>query len=168
MFRETRAAVEAAGIARAIQIDTRNFKAFSEDDGSEAASKLARSTFTSKLLFPFSISHFKLLFDFYDTASRLSHTNGLTFSRHLGRNAISGKTTFNYQDIQKDNFERDLPHHLLWLCLAHIAILISVDVTFSGVTADLGKFNQARADVYQRVGRFKAAHESRFPNAGPA
>jgi hypothetical protein len=151
-----------------IQIDPHSFKVFREDDGSEAASKLARATFTSKLLFPFSILHLKLLFDFYDIASRLSHTNGLTFSRHLGRDGVSGKTTFNYQDIQKGNYARDLPHQLLWLCLAHVAILISSDVTFSGINADLQKFNQARANVYERIMRFKAVHERRFPDAGPA
>lgn len=40
-FRETRAAVEAAGIAHAIQTDPNSFKVLSEDDGSEQARKLA-------------------------------------------------------------------------------------------------------------------------------
>jgi hypothetical protein len=158
--------VEAAGIAHAIQTDPNSFKVLSEDDGSEAARKLARTTFSSKLLFPAAIPQLKLLFDFYDTASRLSHTSGLTFVRHFKRHSATGPIGFTYQDIQHENLDRDLPHHLFWLCQAHIAILMAADVVFSAVNADLSNFKQARVDIFERLNRFKLAHDAKIVASG--
>ena len=55
-FRETRAAIEAAGIARAIRVDPENFHVFMEDEGTGKSRKTARERFTSRLLFPAEIS----------------------------------------------------------------------------------------------------------------
>jgi hypothetical protein len=167
MFRETRAAVEAAGIARAVQADEAIYKVFREDDGSEVAAGLARKTFTSRRLFPKEKPPFELLSEFYDTASRLSHTSGLTFMRHIVHDPKTGKVDFLYQDVGKENLNRDLPQQVFWLCLAHICILVSSDVTFSSLGADLAGFQRERAAIFERVGRFKAAHQARYPSAGP-
>lgn len=165
MFRETRAAVEAAGIAHAIQTDAKNFEVFSQDDGSEDARKLARRTFTSRALYPDSIPQLALLSDFYDTASRLSHTSGITFIRHLSDGKTVGQMKFAYQDIQMENMNRDLPKQLFWLCQAHLAILMAADVVFAGLDVDLSKFTQERKDVFERLQRFNAAHDQRLIDA---
>jgi len=163
MFRETRAAVEAAGIAHAIQTDATSFKVFTEDDGSEAARKLARNTFAPRLLFPKATTELSLLGDFYDTASRLSHTSGLTFVRHLSDSPTVGQMKFLYQDMQMQNMERELPKNVFWLCQAHLAILIAADVVFASTTgADLAKFAQERRDIFQRLNRFNAAHDNKL------
>src|ERR1019366_3504598 len=163
MFRETRAAVEGAGIAHAIQTDAKSFKVFTEDDGSEEARKLARNTFAPRLLFPKATTELALLGDFYDTASRLSHTSGLTFVRHLSSSPTVGQMKFSYQDMQMQNMERELPKNVFWLCQAHLAILVAADVVFASTAgADLAKFKQERRDVFERLMRFNAAHDNKL------
>ncbi|NDJ12303.1 MAG: hypothetical protein EBY17_14085 [Acidobacteriia bacterium] len=164
MFRETRAAVEAAGIAHLIQTDAKSFEVFSQDDGSEAARKLARKTFTSRALYPSSIPQLALLSDFYDTASMLSHTSGITFVRHLSAGQTVGQMKFGYQDIQRENISRELPKQMFWLCNAHLAILMAADVVFAGLDVDLSKFRQKRKDIFERVQRFNAAHDQSLLN----
>jgi hypothetical protein len=119
MYRESGAAVEAAGIARLIQVDPAAFKVFSEDDGSETARRNARKTFAPAVLFPKDKPQMHILADFYDTASRLSHTSGLTFVRHLAQPS-GGTARFSYQDIAVNNVPRELPMPLLTLCQTHI------------------------------------------------
>jgi hypothetical protein len=160
MFRETRAAVEAAGIAHAIQTDSTAFKVFSEDDGSEAARRLARKTFAPRSLFPATVPQLALLSDFYDTASRLSHTSGLTFVRHLIESPTVGQMKFAYQDVQLENMNRDLPKQLFWLCQAHLGILLAADVVFKGLHADPTRFSQERKDVFERLNRFNISHDN--------
>jgi len=160
MYRESRAAVEAAGIARLIQIDPEALRVFGSDDGSEAARKLARGTFAPKRLFPDSVPEVHVLSEFYDTASRLSHTSGLTFVRHLSQPSTTGDIAFAYQDILADNINRELPIHVLWLCQAHMLILVAADNIFTDVKADLENFKLERAAVFQRLVRFNAVRES--------
>lgn len=159
MYRESRSAVEAAGIARLIQIDAESFKVFANDDGSEAARKLARNAFSPKFLFPRSVPDLRMLSDFYDTASRLSHTSGLTFVRHLSQETGTGQVQFAYQDLLPDNINRELPIHVLWLCQAHLLILVAADLIFPDIKADLEDFKRDRAAVFERLRRFNALRE---------
>jgi hypothetical protein len=106
MYRESRAAVEAAGIARLIVTDMEAFRIFSSDDGSAAAAKGARTVFKSKNLFPKADKILDVLYGHYDLASRLSHTSGLTFLRHLVAGSGTGQMTFTYQDIHKESEPR--------------------------------------------------------------
>lgn len=164
MYRESRAAVEAAGIARLIQIDSEALRVFGTDDGSEAARKLARSTFAPKRLFPDSVPEVHVLSEFYDTASRLSHTSGLTFVRHLSQPSTTGDIAFAYQDILADNINRELPIHVLWLCQAHMLILVAADNIFTDVKANLEDFKRERSAVFQRLVRFNAVREGAASN----
>jgi len=159
MYRESRAALEAAAIARLIQIDPGSFKVFANDDGSEAARRLARTAFAPKLLFPHSVPELRMLSDFYDTASRLSHTSGLTFVRHLSQETVTGQVQFAYQDRLPDNINRELPIHVLWLCQAHVLILVAADLIFPDIKADLEDFKRDRAAVFDRLRRFNALRE---------
>lgn len=86
--------------------------------------------------------------------------------RNFNRHSTTGQVGFTYQDIQQGGLERDLPHHLFWLCQARIAILIAGDVVFSGVTADLSNFKRARVDVFERLNRFKLAHDAKLAGLG--
>lgn len=153
MYRESRAAVEAAGIARLIQVDPAAFKVFSEDDGSETARRNARKTFAPAALFPKDKPQMHILADFYDTASRLSHTSGLTFVRHLTQPS-GGTARFSYQDIAVNNVPHELPMHLLTLCQTHITILMAADSILADIKADLESFWQERAVVFGRMVRF--------------
>jgi hypothetical protein len=165
MFRETRAAVEAAGLARAIQTDPENLRIFKANDGrNSAARKEARSTFTSSTLFPDTIPTFKSLKVFYADASELSHSTFLTFVRHLGETDQPGQFRFSCQDlVDKERVPRDLPTFLFWLCLAHIAILTAADAVFAEVPADFEFFKSERNVVFERVRRFDAQHKAAFP-----
>lgn len=156
MYRESRAAVEAAGIARLIVNDMAAFRIFSSDDGTQAATKKARDTFKTKVLFPNSVPILKTLYDHYDIASRLSHTSGLTFLRHIVTNPEPGSALFTYQDIHKDHLKRDVVQHFLWLCMAHLSILISADDTFGSVKAGLEEFRRGRAALFSRLVQFRA------------
>jgi len=51
MYRESRSAVEGAGIARLIQIDADSYKVFIDDDGSKNARKKTRKAFSPAALF---------------------------------------------------------------------------------------------------------------------
>jgi hypothetical protein len=156
MYRESRAAVEAAGVARLIVNDMAAFRIFSSDDGTPAAAKKARETFKTKILFPQTVPILKTLYDHYDLASRLSHTSGLTFLRHIVTNPEPGSALFTYQDIHKDHLKRDVVQHFLWLCMAHLSILISADDTFGSVKARLEEFRRGRAALFSRLAQFRA------------
>jgi hypothetical protein len=159
-WRETRAAVEAAGMAHAIQTNASHFKVFSEDDGSEPTRKLARTTFRSDVIFPKDIPVLKVLKDFYDVASQLSHTNSITFVQHLNNNATPGQQEFAFQDIPRDTIAGQLPKLLFWTCRAHLAILTASDVVFDGLPADLESFNRERTCVFERLDRFNEKHDN--------
>jgi hypothetical protein len=167
MYRESRSAVEAAGIARLIQADPVAWEVFRDDDGSEAARKKARKTFSPGVLFPKDNTQMQLLSDFYDTASRLSHTSGLTFVRHLSQATPSGGVSFSYQDIVATKVALELPMHVLTLCQTHLTILIAADIIFPDVKADLEPFRKERAVVFQRMLRFYTAHKNMHSRGSP-
>ena len=156
MYRESRAAVEAAGIARLIVTDMDAFRTFSSDDGTAAAAKRARDTFKTGKLFPKDVPICKVLYDHYDLASRLSHTSGLTFLRHIVINPKQGQSLFTYQDIHKEHLKRDVIQHLLWLCQAHVSILVSADETFAAVNANLDVFRKELGALFSRLTQFRS------------
>ncbi|HTU44860.1 MAG TPA: hypothetical protein VMF91_07350 [Bryobacteraceae bacterium] len=157
-FRETRAAVEAAGIAYAIRDDPEKFKIFAEDDGTEPRRRAARNAFKSHVIFPKTIPKLALLKEFYDTASELSHTNLTSFLRHLSRDNPKPHR-FSYQDFQPKDINRDLPKTLFWLCDAHLAILMAADLVFPDIPeGHIAAFKKERQYVFERVHRFHEAH----------
>ncbi len=162
MYRESRSAVEGAGIARLIQIDADAYKVFIDDDGSENARKKTRKAFSPAALFPKDVPSMQVLSDFYDTASRLSHTSGLTFLRHISKETPTSEVGFSYQDIARENLPRELPIHLLTLCQTHLAILTAADIIFSDIEVDLEAFRKERADIFGRIMRFHATHKAQW------
>lgn len=156
--RETRAAVECAGIAYAIQRDPEKYKIFLNDTGDdETARRLARRTFRTEIIFPEGEPGIHKLRFWYEQASQFSHTNKMTFVQHLSRRIPgSAKVSFNYQDITPENVGSLLPTMLIWLCMAHLEILLAADVVFGGVPAvELDAFNRERQLVCERVLRFR-------------
>jgi hypothetical protein len=155
--RETRAAVESAGIAYVIQKNPEMYEIFLNDDGSdEAARKRARNAFKTSVIFPANEPLIHQLLPFYDEASHLSHTNHMTFLQHVSsRKAGSQKVTFNYQDISPDSVQSMLPTMLFWLCLAHLFILQATNVVFKGLRKpDVDRFNKECRLVCDRIRRF--------------
>jgi hypothetical protein len=169
MARETRAAVEAAGIAYAIQTDPESFRVFKADDGrDEGARKNARRHFTSNRLFPSQVPKLESLKTFYDLNSNLSHTNWLTFVRQVDTTATPGQFGYSYQDLKKDRLPRDLPKFLVWLCMAHVAILLAADDVFANLAVDAGPFQSEREYVFEKLRRFDAQHKAQFPSEAQA
>ena len=164
--RETRAAVEAAGIAHAIQTNPEMFAVFQQDDGSPASRKLVRQAFTSAKLFPPDTPMMDELKKFFHTASLLSHANVLTFGRHFAAGATPGTQTFSFQDLPRRSIERDLPTFMFWMCLAHLSILVAADSVFPDITPSLRNFASDRATVFERFRRFadKAKVQSHIGN----
>ena len=160
MFRETRAAVEAAGIAHAIQTNLDDFNLF-RDDGSPEARRRVRKTFTSARLFPTEVPELAELRRYYNTASDLSHTNRMTFIRHLSAGKGPNEATFYYQDIRPDE-GKQLPSFLHWLCAAHVRILFVADVVFPDNSVALEDFRKERRYVAEKLGRFHLQHKSRL------
>ena len=149
-FRETRAAVEAAGIAHAIRMDPENFRIFKDDKGSEESRRAAQNRFTSRRLFPPEIPELASLKRCYDKASELSHSNRRTLLPHL--NLSQG--IFSYQDIRQEDIPLLVTNYLLWLCFAHLAILEAADVVFKDVNGDLEKFRNKLKHVGEKVAQF--------------
>jgi hypothetical protein len=167
MYRESRAAIEAAGIARLIQVDPAAFKVFNEDDLSEEARKKSRKTFAPAKLFPKDKPQMHVLSDFYDTASRLSHTSGVTFVRHLTQPS-GGTAQFSYQDIIATNVPHEFPIHLLSLCQTHLTILTAADEIFADIKADMEHFRREREVVFQRMARFFVKYRNTGPTSPPS
>jgi hypothetical protein len=162
-FRETRAAIEAAGLAYAIQTDPESHRIFKADDGRDKeARKTARKYFTSSRLFPPDVPKLASLKILYDLNSTFSHTNWLTFIRHVDENATPGQFEFLYQDIKNHRLPRDLPRFLIGLCYAHVAILTAADVVFP--FAHLEGFKKERMYVFEKLQRFDAQHKAQFPS----
>jgi hypothetical protein len=161
-WRETRAAVEAAGVAHAIQTNPDYFKIFKEDDGSEKTRKVVRNTFKSNVLFPSSVPALEALKTYYDIASQLSHTNTISFVQHLGDSATEGQRSFSFQDIQPENIAAQLPKMLFWTCQSHLAILVAADNVFPELPADMEPFRKQRSEFFQKLNRFSEKHKSSF------
>jgi hypothetical protein len=138
------------------------YKVFIDDDGSEDARKKTRKAFSPAALFPKDIPSIQVLSDFYDTASRLSHTSGLTFLRHIDKVTPTSEVRFSYQDIARENLPRELPIHLLTLCQTHLAILTAADIIFPEIETDLEAFRKERVDIFGRIMRFHATHKAQW------
>lgn len=159
MFRETRAAVEAAGIAYAIQTRPDDFKIFQEN-GTPEARRRARKRFTSAVLFPTDIPELASLRTYYNNASDLSHTNRITFVRHFSRGEAANQAVFYYQDIRKTDGDQ-IPHFLYWLCSAHVKILRSADLIFPAC-ANSEAFQRERRYATEKLVRFHQQHKIRM------
>ena len=156
-FRETRCAVEAAGIAHAIRVDPQNYRVFREDKGSGESRKAARARFTSGRLFPPDIPELAALKSCYDRASELSHSNRRTFVPHLHLS----EGMFSYQDIQQKDIPRLITNYLIWLCFAHLAILEAAEIVFKDVNCDLEQIQNERQYVGKKLVRFDNQNEGR-------
>lgn len=162
MFRETRAAVETAGIAHAICTDVDSFRAFTEDDGRKEARARAKKCFTSQRLFPSDKPRLSKLGAIYREASTLSHTNRLSFVRHVHKTDDPAQLGLSFCDIPLKLLPRLLPNHLIWLCHVHISILFAADDVFASLRADLDPFNRERRYVYEKLRRFSDQNEGKL------
>jgi hypothetical protein len=156
MFKETRSAVEAAGLAYLIQQSEEDFQAFREDSG-PAERRRARKRFTSARLFPDTIPQMVALKQTYDRASSLSHTNRMTFIRHI--HTEGGK--FYYQDIQQAEAAR-IPSFLYWLCNVHLAILSAAEIVFPHLAGDYPRFKKEKRYIEEKLWRFHDQYRAGF------
>lgn len=160
-FHETRRALEAAGTAYAIMHDEEKLKIFLADDGGdEKARRKAKIAFKPENIFPWDAHPlFKHLDNLYRHGSQMAHTNLLTFTRHL---AGRGKTNaqFIVQDIPKHELHILMPKSLFWMLMAHLSILLLLDLMFESIGCDMMKFRQDREVVHQRLIRFYASHHN--------
>jgi hypothetical protein len=130
MFRETRAAVEAGGIAFCAMKHKDMLKILIADVGTSETREAVRNTFTQKRIFPKNKRVFRRLNDDYDYCSWRAHTNMAGLASHLTK---EGGNRFNItiQDIQPEQAGILIPLFLISLCFSHFHILTSVDETFS-------------------------------------
>jgi len=149
MSRETRSAVEAAGIARLIQSDKESFEIFLADWDDEQARRAAKNRFTSARLFPKTEADMAPLGEFYAANSDLSHTNRFTLFEHVSLEEDSGNARFSTQDIKHDPGE--LKKRLSWMCMAHLGVIVAAQGTFK--TADFSKIIPEGRYLWGRVQR---------------
>ena len=158
-FRETRAAVEAAGIAGAIRRDEESFRIFREDRD-EASRKAARKRFKPATLF---VGEMTRLQTYYDKASELSHTNRRTFGPHVD----FGEKTFSYQDLRDQDIPRLAINYLIWICAAHLTILEMADFVFPDARGDLAtRFRAERQYLGEKICRFDLQNRGRLYEPG--
>jgi hypothetical protein len=154
-FRETRTAVEAAGIANAIRLSDESFRIFREDRD-EDSRKAARKRFIPARLFVGELARLK---EYYDKASELSHTNRRTFGPHLNL----GEGTFCYQDLRDADIPKLATNYLIWICVAHMTILEMADFIFSDAQGDLVvKFKRERRYLGEKIYRFNLQNEGSY------
>jgi hypothetical protein len=161
-FRETRAAVECAGIAYVIQKDPEKYKVFVNDDGERPeARKVAKRTFRTDIIFPDHEPLVRQLRFHYESASHLSHTNAMTFRQHLSRGKTdSPLVLFNFQDINSETVDRVLPEMLILICMAHLDVLSASAAVFPEMRKN-ESFQGEWQQVLERVGRFREQFNSR-------
>jgi hypothetical protein len=145
MFRETRAAMEAAGMAFCAMKHKDMLKILLDDVGTPETREAVMKTFTQKRIFRKEKRVFRRLDNDYDYCSWRTHTNMAGFASHLTK---EGGNRFNIttQDIQTEQAGTSIPLFLISLCLSHFHILTSVDETFDHlpVTDALEAFMVAR------------------------
>ncbi|HXR75795.1 MAG TPA: hypothetical protein VN737_07465 [Bryobacteraceae bacterium] len=172
MFRETRAAVEAAAIACRVYHNHAAFKVFIDDREHNAkARKAARDQTGTKLLFPLA-GHpmLKQLQEHYDYASMRAHTNVMGFVSQMTTDIPGETSRIGMQDFTADKLQSNLPLTVLWLCFCHIDILATAKlVIFTGLSADFSAFddmmNRALTicmSIYAKHQRYIEAHP--FPH----
>ncbi|MFZ0589610.1 MAG: hypothetical protein WAM39_03955 [Bryobacteraceae bacterium] len=164
MFRETRSAVEAAGIAHAIQHDEKKLQIFLQDEGRPEQRRKARSTFRPRIIFPDDQPLLKILNDHYEVASLRSHTNVLNFVLHLSKSDEPGRLHIHAQDIPRKRLPQDFPLLLFWLCQAHVSILCCVEIIFPGLpsTKQMSDFFHEHRYIFEKVQRFNQNHQSQL------
>lgn len=173
MYRETRSALEAAGISHAIQLDPEKLKVLLEDEPlasreqerllKQQKRKLSKHIFKPEHIFPDEIPQMKDLDDRYRTASALGHTNMGSFVVHLAKNA-SGGATITTQDIQDANVRSDFLRHFNWMLISHIKILELGDLIFPAAQA-LDVFKKERQYIVEKMARFYFKNEENPPSS---
>ncbi len=157
MFRETRSAVESAGIAYVVRRDSAMLQIFLEDDGRPIQREAAKKAFRRGKIFPQTEPVLAVLGDEYDLASYRAHTNILSFVSHLAKTRMPGLTQVSIQDIAKGHIPQFVPLHIFWLAHAHIAILLSALATFPDLPSapEVTKFKKELEYVNSKIARFK-------------
>lgn len=165
MFRETRIAIETAGTAHAIQTNSEMLEIFLDNDQNlkqRDNKKKVKNAFRPQNLFPHNIPLLKALDDLYRQASSRGHMNMVSFVLHLARNRDKETTEVLTQDMHEDRARHELPLELIWLCMAHIAILDTCDIIFPGIvsTPQMKPFVDERLYLKGKVLRFRQKHKS--------
>jgi hypothetical protein len=148
--RETRAAVECAGIARKICEDEHAFEVFRNGQAETKAANVFKQTFSSGNMFPQQDHLLRPLKKFYADASRFSHLNPTTLLQHLNPGVTADQMNVRFQDLR----DKEVGWFVIWTCHAHIAILYLATRTFFAVGADLRKFAEELEAVSERLSRF--------------
>ena len=145
MFRETRAAVEAAGLAFCTMKHKDMLQILLADVGTPETREAVKKPFTQKRIFPKDKRVFRRLGNDYDYCSCRAHSNMAGLASHLTK---EGGNRFNIvtQDIQTEQAVTLIPLFLISLWFSHLHILTSVDESFEHlpVTHELEAFMVAR------------------------
>jgi len=159
-LRETRSAVEAAGIAYAIRANSEVFAIFRED-GTPESRKKALKTLKSGVLFPASVPKMHALKKHFDLASTMSHTNLVTFARHYPDEPGAKPRTFRFQDLGEPAVP-NLHRWLYWICVVHLEILGASDVIYNGILTSPAPFLEEHKYVRGKLARFYVKARSEF------
>ena len=152
-FRETRVAVETAGIAHEITKNDESFEVFLADRGDIQCRRVARNRFQAKTLFRDGAA---ALTAAYYKASELSHQNRRSLITHV--NSTAGMYTF--QDLPDHAIPLVATNHLLCICFTHMTILQVADSVFPDIENEaLLAFRKERQFVGERLARFHQANQ---------
>jgi hypothetical protein len=145
MFRETRSAVEAAGMACCVMKHDDMRDVLLADVGTRETRAAMKKTFTQKRIFPKEKKVFRQLRSDYDYCSWRAHTNMASFMTHIGR-TDEGQAALQVQDIRSGTATGEVALYFMHLLLSHLHILTSVDESFDhfDVTEKLEEFMAAR------------------------
>lgn len=163
MYRETRSAIEGAGISHAIQESREMLDIYMEDEKYKGQRKKApRHVFKPETIFPNNIPALKQLGDEYNLASARGHMNITTVAFHLARSQKPAHTRMNAQDIQDNHLDHHFILHLLWLGFAHLDIFNVVDLIFPDHPLS-AEIKRERDYIGGKLARFNQKHKIRRP-----
>jgi hypothetical protein len=147
--RETRAALETAGIAHYILKDGEAYSIFLEYSDGKKGEKAYRNKFGASNILSPDDPDVKDLRRQYDVASTLSHLNPRTVIQHLSPTGRPDQYAVCTQDLRPE----ELGTVLMWTCQVHWKILHLGQSTFKNL-ADFTEFKLKLNQVGERIIRF--------------
>lgn len=157
MYRETRGAVETAGLAYRVLNDTKTFEVYLADQEHDKKARQAFKDQTrSKQLFPDTAPDIvQKLGEHYNHASQKAHTNRMNFLRNIAYSKERGTSEMSLNDFTPQNLIPMLPLELFWMCHVHLDILLtSCLAIFRHVPVNFGEIINTQNEIQERLGAF--------------
>ncbi len=157
MYRETRGAIEAAGLAHRLLNDKRTFDTYLADqEYDEVARQAFKDQTRRNQLFPQNAPKIiQKLGEHYDYASKKAHTNRMNFLRNVAYSEAKGLSEMNLRDFAQENIIPKLPLELGWMCGVHLDILLaSCLVIFKHPSVDFSEIIDIQNEVWKRLAAF--------------